>query len=324
MPDLNRRQLILAGAAGLVFRSSAKAANYPDRPIRVIIPYSAGGVGDAIMRFLSPRMENTLGQKLVIESKPGAAGNIGTLEVARATPDGYTLLVAAANNFVINQFLMKMPVDPLIALAPIGKLADVPLVLFSNPSVPARNLIEFIAYVRANPGKVSYGSPSNGTVNHLFIERLKQATGIDLTHVPYRGSPAAVLALLANEIQLFPVGLAAGAAHLLDGKLTALAAATEKRLPMLPQVPTVIESGFAAFTAANWWGMAAPKDTPVDIIERVRQALDEALSSPAVIDRFTAMGLLASRETREEFVASLHAQAVLWSEVIQRGNIAIE
>jgi tripartite-type tricarboxylate transporter receptor subunit TctC len=324
MPALDRRQLVLAGAAGLVLGSSAKAANYPNRPIRVIIPYSPGGVGDAIMRLLSPRMENALGQKLVVESKPGAAGNIGTLEVARATPDGYTLLVAATNNFVINQFLMKMPVDPLIALVPIGKVADVPLVLFSNPSVPVRNLTEFIAHVRANPGKASYGSPSNGTVNHLFIELLKQATGIDLTHVPYRGSPPAVLALLANEIQLFPVGLAAGAGHLQDGKLTALAAATEQRLPMLPQVPTVIESGFAGFTAANWWGMAAPKDTPVDIIQKVRQALDEAVSSPAAMDRFSALGLLSPQGTREEFVASLHAQAILWSQVIQRGNIAIE
>ena len=178
------------------------------------------------------------------ESKPGAAGNIGTLEVARAAPDGYTLLVAAANNFVINQFLMKMPVDPLSALTPIGEVAEVPLVLFSNPSVPARNLAEFIGHVRANPGKVSYGSPSNGTVNHLFIERLKQATGIDLTHVPYRGSPPAVLALLANEIQLFPVGLAAGGGHLQGGKLTALAVATEKRLPILPAVPTLLKAVF--------------------------------------------------------------------------------
>ncbi len=323
MFHLDRRQLIFAGAAGAFFASSGKAASYPDRPIRVIIPYSAGGVGDAIMRLLAPGMENVLAQKLVIESKPGAAGNIGTLEVARASPDGYTLLVAAANNFVINQFLMKMPVDPLLALAPISKVAEVPLVLFSNPSLPARDLSEFIAYVHANPGKVSYGSPSNGTVNHLFIERLKQATGMDLTHIPYRGSPPAVLALLANEIQLFPVGLAAGAGHLETGRLTALAVATERRLPMLPQVPTVIESGFAGFTAANWWGLAAPRETPVEIIERVGKALQEALS-PAVIDRFTAMGLLPPQETRQEFVTSLHAQAVLWSEVIHRGNISIE
>jgi tripartite-type tricarboxylate transporter receptor subunit TctC len=168
---------------------------------------------------MAPGIERSLGQKLVVEAKPGAAGNIGTLEVARAEPDGYTILVAAANNFVINQFLIKMPVDPLTALMPIAKLADVPIVLFSNPSVPARMLTEFIAYARANPGKLNYGTPSSGTVNHLFVERLKQAAGLDLAHVPFRGSPPATMALLANEIQLFPVGLAAGAGHLRDASL---------------------------------------------------------------------------------------------------------
>jgi tripartite-type tricarboxylate transporter receptor subunit TctC len=324
MPKLDRRAMIFAGAAGIVLALPAKAADYPEPPIRVIIPYTAGGVADTIMRLIAPRMERALGQKLVIESKPGAAGNIGALEVARATPDGYTLLVAATNNFVINQFLIRMPVDPLVALAPIGKVADVPLVLFSNPSVPARNLPDFIAYARANPGKVSYGSPSNGTVNHLFIERLKQATGIELTHVPYRGSPQAVLAVLANEIQLFPVGLAAGAGHLAEGKLTALAAATDERLPMLPQIPTVIEAGFPGFTAANWWGMAAPGATPKDIIETVRQALAQALGDPVLADRFTAMGLLRPQQTREDFVISLSAQAALWSQIIARVQIVIE
>jgi tripartite-type tricarboxylate transporter receptor subunit TctC len=324
MRKLDRRAMILATAAGIALALPAKAADYPDRPIRVIIPYTAGGVADTIMRLVAPRMEKVLGAKLVIEAKPGAAGNIGTLEVARAAPDGYTLLVAATNNFVINQFLIKMPVDPLMALAPIGKVADVPLVLFSNPSVPARNLPDFIAYARANPGKVSYGSPSNGTVNHLFIERLKQATGIELTHVPYRGSPQAVMAVLANEIQLFPVGLAAGAGHLAEGKLTALAAATDERLPMLPQIPTVIEAGFPGFTAANWWGMAAPNATPKDIIETVRQALAQALGDLALADRFTAMGLLRPQQTREDFVISLSAQAALWSQIIARGQIVIE
>jgi tripartite-type tricarboxylate transporter receptor subunit TctC len=324
MPNLNRRQFILAGAAGTVFASPAQGAHYPDRPVRVVIPYTAGGVADTIMRLVAPRMEKVLGQKLIIEAKPGAAGNIGTLEVVRAAPDGYTLLVAAANNFVINQFLIKMPVDPLVALAPIGKIADVPLVLFSNPSVPARTLPEFISYARANPGKVSYGSPSNGTVSHLFIERLKQATGIDLTHVPYRGSPQAVLAVLANEIQLFPVGLAAGGSHLAEGRLTALAAATEKRLAMLPQIPTVIEAGFPGFTAANWWGMAAPKGTPSDLLETLRQALTRALSEPGLVERFTAMGLLQPEETYDGFVTSLKAQADLWSDVILRGKIVIE
>src|SRR5262249_11538057 len=170
-----RRQLLIAGAFAPLSAASGWAASYPERPIRVIIPYAAGGVAETVTRLLAVRMEPMLGQKLVIEAKPGAAGNIGTLEVARAEPNGYTILVAAANNFVINQLLIKLPVDPLTALTPVAKLADVPLVLFTNPTVPARTLPEFIAYARANPGKLNYGTPSNGTVNHLFIERLKQA-----------------------------------------------------------------------------------------------------------------------------------------------------
>jgi tripartite-type tricarboxylate transporter receptor subunit TctC len=324
MIRLNRRRFLIAGALVPLAAGSAGAAGYPERPVRVIIPYTAGGVGDAVTRLLATGIERRLGQKLVIETKPGAAGNIGTLEVARAEPDGYTILLAAANNFVINQFLIKMPVDPLTALAPVAKLADVPIVLFSNPSVPARTLAEFIAYARANPGKLNYGTPSSGTVNHLFVERLKQAAGLDIAHVPFRGSPPATMALLANEIQLFPVGLAAGAGHLRDGTLTALAVATERRLPALPEVATVIECGFPGFTASNWWGMAAPKGTPDAVVRLLHLAVAEALGDAAVAERFAALGLLVPQETREQFADSLKPEAALWLEIIQRGNIAIQ
>jgi tripartite-type tricarboxylate transporter receptor subunit TctC len=319
-----RRQLLIASALAPFAASTARAASYPERPIRVIIPYAAGGVAETVMRRLAVPMERKLGQKLVIEAKPGAAGNVGTLEVARAEPDGYTILVAAANNFVINQFLIKLPVDPLTALTPVAKLADVPLVLFTNPAVPARTLPEFIAYARANPGKLNYGTPSAGTVNHLFIERLKQAAGLDITNIPFRGSPPATLALLANEIQLFPVGLAAGAGLLQEGKLVALAAATEQRLPALPDVPTVIESGFAGFIAANWWGMAVPGGTPDTIVQVLNQAVTDALSDPAVAEHFATLGLVVPHETRQQFVAELKDEAALWSEIIRRGNITIQ
>jgi tripartite-type tricarboxylate transporter receptor subunit TctC len=206
---MTRRQVLATAAAAPFLASRARAASYPDHPIRVVIPYTAGGVAENIMRLLAGPMEQRLGQKLVFEAKPGAAGNIGTQEVARATPDGYTLLVAATNNYVINQFVLKMTFDPMATLAPVAKVAEVPLVLFTNPEVPARTLSEFIAYARANPGKVNYGIPSLGTVNHLLMERLKLATGVEITRVPYRGSPAATLALLKNDIQLFPIGLVA-------------------------------------------------------------------------------------------------------------------
>jgi tripartite-type tricarboxylate transporter receptor subunit TctC len=324
MLRFDRRHLIAVSALTLLSAFPAQPQTYPDRPIRVVLPYTAGGVSDQIMRLLAPRMEERLGQRLVIEAKPGAAGNIGTLDVAKSESDGYTILVAATNNYVINQFTMKMPIDPLAALTPVAKLADVPLVLFSNPSVPVKNFAEFLDYARRSPGKLNYGSPAAGTVNHLLLERVKQAAGIDMLHVPYRGSPQGVLALLSNDIQLFTVGLAAGAAHLKEGKLTALAVATERRLPSLPDVPTMIESGLPGFTGANWWGMSVPKGTPDAAIRRINEAVAEALKDAMVVARFATMGLLVPKETPAQFAAGLKAEAELWSEIVRRGKITIE
>jgi tripartite-type tricarboxylate transporter receptor subunit TctC len=324
MPTWNRRQVLAVAALAPISTERATAAGYPDRPIRVVSPYTAGGVSETIMRLLAVSMEPRLGQKLVIEAKPGAAGNIGTQEVARAALDGYTILVAATNNFVINQFLLKMTFDPMATLAAIAKVADVPLVLFSNPAVPARTLGEFIAYARANPGKLSYGIPGLGTVNHLLMERLKQTTGADITGIPFRGSPQAALALLKNEIQLFPIGLTVGASYLKEGTLTALAVATERRLPMLPDVPTTAEAGFSGFTASNWWGMAAPAGTPDSILDMLHQTVTEAQQTALVAERFRAMGMLVPIATREQFAASLKPEADQWSETIRRGKISIE
>lgn len=324
MRPLTRRQMLATAAAAPLLAVRAVAAGYPDRPVRVVIPYSAGGVPETIMRLLSVSMEKRLGQRLVLEAKPGAAGNIGTQEVARAAPDGYTLLVAATNNFAINQFVLKMTFDPLKTLAPIAKVADVPLVLFSNPQVPARTLKEFIAYAKANPGKVNYGIPSLGTVNHLLMERLKRAAGVDIPAVPYKGSPPALLALLKNEIQIFPIGLAAVHGYYREGKVTALAVATEKRIPMLPEVPTLIESGFPGFVASNWFGMAAPAGTPPQILDTLAAAVSEAQQTKLVTDRFATMGMLVPHETRQQFAASIKAEAAVWQETARRAHISIQ
>jgi tripartite-type tricarboxylate transporter receptor subunit TctC len=281
-------------------------------------------VAENIMRLLAVSMEQRLGQRLIFEAKPGAAGNIGTQEVARAAPDGYTLLVAATNNYVINQFVIKMTFDPIATLAPIAKAAEVPLVLFSNPEVPARTVREFIDYARANPGKANYGIPSLGTVNHLMMERLKQTTGVEITRVPYRGSPEATLALLKNDIQLFPIGLAAVGGHFKEGRVTALAVATDKRVPMLPDVPTMGESGYPGFVASNWWGMGAPAGTPDDILDKLAQAVAEAQQTDVVKDRFNVLGMLASDQSRRQFAETVRSEADLWREIVQRGKITLE
>ena len=324
MKRITRRRLLMTAAVAPFVMTKARAANYPERPIRVIIPYTAGGVAENIMRLLAVSMEQRLGQKLVLEAKPGAAGNIGTQEVARAAPDGYTLLVAATNNFAINQFVIRMQIDPVTALAPIAKAAEVPLVLFSNPEVPARTLREFLDYARANPGKANYGIPSLGTVNHLMMERLKQTSGVEITRVPFRGSPEATLALLKNDIQLFPIGLAAVGGHYKEGRLTALAVATERRVPMLPAVPTMAESGFPGFVASNWWGIAAPAGTPDNVLDTLAQAVAEAQKTNTVKERFAVLGMLSPEQTRPQFAASVSAEAALWREIVQRGKITLE
>jgi tripartite-type tricarboxylate transporter receptor subunit TctC len=317
------RRTVLASTLLSLAAPRARAAAYPDRPIRVVSPYAAGGVGESLMHLLGVSMQPRLGQKFVIESKPGAGGNIGTEEVARAAPDGYTLLIAAANNFVINQFVMKMTFDPLTSLAPIAEVAEVPLILFSNPAVPARTLGEFIVYAKANPGKVNYGVPGVGTVNHLLMERLKQTTGAQMTLIPYRGSPPAVLALLKNEIQILPLGLVAVGSNLSEGKLTALAVATKERTPSLPNVPTIAESGYPGFVASNWFGLAAPAGTPDPILDTLAQAVFAAQNTDLVNHRFAKLGLIVPKLTRQEFAVSLKPQAQAWHETVVRGKISL-
>jgi tripartite-type tricarboxylate transporter receptor subunit TctC len=324
MRPMTRRQVLAATAFAPWIATRAKATGYPDRSIRVVIPQAAGGLPDMIMRLFAVSMEPRLGQKLIVESKPGGAGNIGTQEVARAAPDGSTILVAATNNFIINQFMMKLPFDPITSLAPIAKLAEVPLVLFSNPKVPARTMREFIDYARANPAKISYGVPGLGTVNHLMMERLKQVTGASITCVPYRGSAAPTLALLQNDIQLFPIGLGVLQSHLKEGKVTALAVATEKRIAMLPDVPTVAESGFPGFVASNWFGMAAPGGTPDDILDILAAAVADAQNTALVQDRFKTLGMLIPELSRSQFAATLKADAEMWRETVERGKITLE
>jgi tripartite-type tricarboxylate transporter receptor subunit TctC len=219
---------------------------------------------------------------------------------------------------------MKMSIDPLTALLPIAKIAEVPLIFCSNPSVPVRDLAEFVQYARAHRGEVNYGSPGNGSNNHLLVEKLKQLTGIELTHVPYRGAPQAALAALVNEIQLYPMGFAVVGGHLRDGKLTALAVTTSERLPMLPEVPTVIEAGFPGLVTSNWWGIAAPKGTPEPIIRLLSETVVEAVRDSNVVERFAALGMRATTQTREQFIASLPPEAEQWSEVIRRGKITID
>jgi tripartite-type tricarboxylate transporter receptor subunit TctC len=324
MPCLSRRTFILTTAALAAGSVRAGAADYPERPITVIVPYAAGGAGDTIIRLLSPAMERSLGQPLVIDNRAGGGGTIGAQAVGKAAPDGHTLLLGATNNFAINQFLFpKVHFDPLTAFALITKVADVPSVLFTSSLVPAKTLGELIAYAKANPGKLSYASPSVGTTPHLAVERLKQSTGIELVHIPYRGAPPAMQALIANDVQLYLVGWGVGRSHVEAGRVRALAVASAQRVPNIP-LPTAIESGVPDYVTSNWWGLAAPQGTPQPVLDKIYRATTTALADTMVQARLDELGFVPGGDARPKFLEDTKAEAKVWAETISRGKLAID
>ncbi|HEX4927985.1 MAG TPA: tripartite tricarboxylate transporter substrate binding protein, partial [Burkholderiales bacterium] len=282
--------LLLASALG-----TAAAQDYPSRPIHVVIPFGSGSLADAVPRLMQPALEASLGQRLVIENKPGAGGNIGAQAVVSSAPDGYTVLMAATNNLVINQYLFRdMQFDPLVDLVPVSLVVEVPLILQVNPQVPAKTLGEFIAYAKANPGKLNYASPSPGTLPHLAMEIFARAAGLNLVHVPFKGGGPALNALLGNQVQAMLIGYATTAGQVKAGKVLPLAIASQKRLAALPEVPTFAQAGYPDLQAAvpgNWWGMVAPKGTPPAIVQRLSQEIAKALADPSVRKKYEDLGL---------------------------------
>jgi tripartite-type tricarboxylate transporter receptor subunit TctC len=308
-----------------MFAPGLARAAFPERPITVIVPYAAGGAGDVIIRLLSDAIEKKLGQPLVIDARGGGGGMIGANAVATAAPDGHTLMMGATNNFVINQFMFpKSRFDPLTEFVPITKVAVVPSVMYMNPSVPVKTLGEFVSYAKANPGKLSYASPSLGSTPHLSVERLKQLTGIDLVHVPYRGAPPAMQALVTNDVQLYLAGWGVGRAFVESGKVKALAVASEKRLPNVPGLPTASESGVPGFVAENWWGLAAPKNTPAPVIDAIYAAVQAALKDAALVKRLDEMGFLPGGESPSQFAKDAAAEAAVWANTVAKGKLAVE
>jgi tripartite-type tricarboxylate transporter receptor subunit TctC len=324
MTRLTRRAFVTAAVAAALMPRRALAA-FPDRPITVIVPYAAGGAGDMITRLISTAMEKKLGQPIVIDARGGGGGMIGAKAVASAAPDGHTLMMGATNNFVINQFMFpKTSFDPLTEFVPITRVAVVPSVMYMNPSVPVKTLGGFVAYAKANPGKLSYSSPSVGTTPHLAVERLKQLTGIELVHVPYRGAPPAMQALITGDVQLYLAGWGVGRGFVESGKAKALAVASEKRLPNVPDVPTASEGGVPGYVAENWWGLAAPKGTPQPVIDALHDAVNVALQDPAVAAKLAELGFLPGGEMPALFAKNAKTEADIWRETVAKGKLAVD
>ncbi|MDH7798282.1 MULTISPECIES: tripartite tricarboxylate transporter substrate binding protein [unclassified Beijerinckia] len=321
MKSFDRRVFLSATLATSLLSTRALAA-FPERPITIIVPYGAGGTGDTILRFLAGSMERRLGKPLIIDTRGGGGGMIGAKAVSGSDPDGHTLLLGATNNFVINQFMLpKAGFDPMQQFELITRVAIVPSVIYANPSLPIQTFGDFIAYAKANPGKLNYASPGVGTTPHLAVERLKQVTGIDIAHVPYRGGPEALQGVVQNDVQLLLGGWGTGRALVQAGQLRALAVASEKRLAEAPDLPTAIES-LPGFVADNWWGLAAPKGTPRATIDLILAALQEALQDKAALKKFDELGLLVGGETPEQFTRNSIAEATMWKDIIAKGGFA--
>lgn len=336
MPFLISKSLkasrIRARLAGLLLTFIAAPAataqsndTWPSRPIRIVVPYVAGAMGDMIVRRLTEGLRQELGQPILVENRPGAAGNIGTRAVEQAAPDGYTVLVSATNTFTINQFLYKdLGFDPLKRLEPVTVLVDVPSVIFIPASVPANTFSEFVAWARANPGKVNYGSPGSGTTPHLSAETINRAFSIGMAHVPYKGAAQAITALMAGEVHFYLVGAGVGMPHVRSGKLRPLAVATAKPLAVMPDTPSFATAGITGVDASNWWGAAMPAGTPASTVNRFQQALCKVLAEPANEQALTQLGVNRVCNSPEQMRAQLAREAESWRRALPEMKIQMQ
>lgn len=325
--SLMRRTLsagALALAAGLALApfASAQAADFPSQPLRFVVPYPPGGPLDIMARLLAEKAREPLGQPVVVENRAGAGGNIGAASVAKATPDGYTLVMGAVATHAINPWLFtNMPYDAVKDFAPITLVASVPNVLVINPAFAEANNIgsvaDLIAYAKKNPDKLNYGSGGNGSAGHLSGELLKARADIKALHIPYQGAAPAQLALLSGELNFMFDNLAAAAPLIRDGKVKALAVTTLKRSSLLPDVPTVDESGVAGFDLGTWFGVFAPAGTPPEVVATLNKAYTAAMNDPVVRQRLLAMGSEAEATTPEAFAEMVRQEKAKYQEVVK-------
>jgi len=319
-------RLAAALCAGLVVLFAAPtAADYPDRPIRLVVPFPAGGGADALARTIMPRVAQELGASIVIDNRPGAGGNVGAEFVAHAAPDGYTLLYGTNGTHAINRALYaKQGFDPVRDFAPVSRMTQIAALLVVNPSVPARNVAELIDYARANPGKVFFASAGNGTTSHLAGELFKTAASIDIVHVPYRGGGLAAADVAGGQVQMMidvmpnVLPLATG------GKLRALGVTTAARVPAAPEIPTIAESGLPGFEVSAWDGIFAPAGTPPAVIERLNAAIRAALADPKVREALVARGAQPVTSTPDELARHVVAESEKWARVVRQSGAKID
>jgi tripartite-type tricarboxylate transporter receptor subunit TctC len=301
------------------------AQSYPTKPIRFIVPFAPGGSTDTLARTLGQKLSASLGQQVVVDNRAGANGNIGMEIVARAAPDGHTIVLGYIANLAIGPGLYaKLPFDPVRDYAPITQLASSPNILAVHPSLPVTSFKELIAYAKAHPGKLNYASASVASIGHLTGELLNHAAGIDLVHVPYKGSGQAVIDLLAGQVPMMFSGMSSVMPHLKAGKLRPLAVTGAQRSPAVPAVPTIAESGFPGFEATAWYGVLAPARTPKPIVNRLHDDIVLALALPDVKERLNNVGFEIVGSTPEAFGAYIKAEIGKWTKVVRAAKISAE
>jgi|SRR5450755_4249387 len=322
------RKLLACGSIGLalVLAGARPAlAAYPEKPVRVIVPFAPGGATDVVARTLAARLSQMWKQPVVVENKPGAGGNIGADAVAKAPADGYTVLLASPAEIVINPHLYAhMSYDPARDLAPVTKIAAAPLVLVVHPSVPARTVAELIQYIKSQKGGVSYASSGTGGPQHLAAEQFRLMTGTNLVHVPYKGGAPAVNDLLAGQVPMFFAGLPPALPQIKAGKLRGLAVTTAARWPSLPDLPTVAESGLAGFDIENWQGIFVPAATPPEIIAQLARDIATVAGEKEFSERLTALGAAPSTLPPAEFAAFVRAESVKYGQLVQASGAKVE
>lgn len=314
-------------AAALLVAATAASAqpSYPDRPIKLVVGFPAANATDIVARVIAEKLGKNLGQPVVVENRPGQGASIAAAHVAKSAPDGYTMMLTAAASMVTNPHLYKnVGYDPLKDLVPSVMLVEVPLALVAHPSAPFNTLAELIAYAKANPGKLSYSSSGNGTLSHLAMERLKREAGVSMVHIPYQGSNRSMLDLMAGNVHVAFDTLTVTVPHIEAKKMKPLAVATQKRAPLLPGVPTVIESGVADFVASPWLGFVFPAGTPNEIVSKMHTEMLKVMDDPAVQKSLQANGTVPRINGPQEFARIIRQDHARWGKVITGSGIQVE
>ncbi|HLL27663.1 MAG TPA: tripartite tricarboxylate transporter substrate binding protein [Xanthobacteraceae bacterium] len=321
---VRRFAALFAVIALLAATAPARAQTYPARSVTVIIPFPAGGSADTLARLIGQYLTERLGQSFVVENKPGAGGNLGTDFVAKANSDGYTLLLTPSSIAIAPSLYAKLPFDPIKDFVPVTLIGSIPMVVVVNPDFPAKTIQELIALAKAKPGEITYASAGNGSTNHLAVELFKSMTGTDMLHIPYRGNPLAIVDVIAGRVPVFFDFVLTGLPHIREGKVRALAVTGLHRSPVLPDVPTVAESGVPNFEASTWFAVYAPAGTKPEIVAKLNTEILAVLAMPAIRERLAGLGVDLIAQGPDALAALTKSDLEKWGPIVKKAGVKLD